>query len=363
MNKKEFTERVKLQCPQELLSFIEKGIESAGELLGRNGVYEVYDIPKAIQYIARLAPHLASKQDDKQSVSIKLTTTAQDLITSDFLADKLTPWVETVRVEIFGLPQPPFSSLKEAEKWIIEDAQKQHPVGQYINWNEFKQTLHHSVKVPTALAKSSPLRVTLSYERAMEYLGSDGKTHRVFISEPAPQDWAMPQMRQSANKFTPLNWLENEARAMTRATGFIQSSLVQFVLTGTQPMLPRFIATGHWEYQALPSGEVMQPMRIDVEIRSKDLTFNELHQIYNGYRSLLPLKKSKKLNKRHLDVYQLVREMGSPPNKAIVVFWKSVRQRWNELHEGQKDKQYSTWKGIQKAYSRSIEKLNKKDTL
>lgn len=281
--------------------------------------------------------------------------TADVLITSDFLADKIRPWVETVREELFHATKPPFATLIEAEQWM--ESQSKFPTKEDFTKIYKAQMALEELK----LYEGHPFRMN-AIMRSFSYLGTNGRYKIVYIREPAPQDWGVPQMREEASKYAPFNWLENETRIMARATGFTQLSLVQFVLVGTQPLLPRYVATGYGNYQALPSGEVMQPVRIDVEIRSKDLTFEELRRIYNDYRRILPLKKNKMLNRGHWEVYQLVGEMGPPPGKGTVAYWESVRQRWNESHKGQKDRQYATWKGMQKAYDRIIQKLNKGGT-
>jgi hypothetical protein len=200
--------------------------------------------------------------------------------------------------------------------------------------------------------------------RSLFYLGSDGKPHHANISQRAPQYWTVPQMRECAQNHSPLSWLENETRIMARATGFPQLSLVQFVLTGTKPVLPRYWVRGHSDYASLPSGEQMQPIYIRIEISARDLTFEELRRIYNGYREILQLKKhklreGKELAKSHWELYQLVRAKGGPPERKKVVFWESVKGAWNNSHPRD---EYKTWKGVKLAYDRAITQLENRVT-
>jgi hypothetical protein len=136
---------------------------------------------------------------------------------------------------------------------------------------------------------------------------------------------------------------------------------------GVAPILLRYELRCQTVYQALPSGEQLQPTHISLTIRSRDLTFEELRKIYNGWREALQLKKHKLKEGRnmassHWEIYQLVKKKGGPPKKkggppkkrGIGAFWKSVKEEWNSLHP---EHPYHTWKGIQLAYDRVISKL------
>jgi hypothetical protein len=51
---------------------------------------------------------------------VALPSSPGALIGSDVLAFKIQPWVEKVRREIFGRPDPPFTTREEAANWLAE---------------------------------------------------------------------------------------------------------------------------------------------------------------------------------------------------------------------------------------------------
>mgnify|MGYP001145427330 CR=1 FL=1 len=155
---------------------------------------------------------------------------------------------------------------------------------------------------------------------------------------------------------------------MCEATGFNQPSLVQFILMGTPPIVPRYWIGALPYYRPIPLGpdhkgfqdELLRVSYVDIRIWAQDFTFEEFRKVYNSYRELLQLKKhklreGKELVKSHWEIYQLVKERGGlPKGKGKVAFWESVKGEWNKLHPQNK---YQTWKGVKLAYDRIIARL------
>lgn len=270
--------------------------------------------------------------------------TSDILLNSDFLADRILPWVQLVRTELFGSADAPFSSNKDAENWIKEQAKNGvYGVGTAWNARDLREQLVHYIL-------SASVNVAFPLERTLEYLGEDGKVHQIKIKGREFEDWEISQLREQYDKWTSLSWLENETRIMARATGFTKPSLVQFILMGIRPVLPRYLVKGKAGYQATPTGDILQPFHLEIEIRARDLGFEELRRIYQTYRHTQP-RKAKAFKEEHREIYRLVKEKGGPVSgKGSVQFWKSVMKQWN-LHS---DKRYSSWKGIKIAYERII---------
>jgi len=279
--------------------------------------------------------------------------TSDILLNSDFLADRILPWVQLVRTELFGSVDAPFSSNKDAENWIQEQAKNGvYGVGGGSPWpgRDMREQLVHDILSVSGVSEVFPLG------RTLEYLGEDGKVHQIKIKGRELEDWEISQFREEYDKWTmhSLSWLENETRIMARATGFTKPSLVQFILMGIRPVLPRYLVKGKVGYQATPTGDILQPFHLEIEIRARDLGFEELRRIYQTYRHTQP-RKAKALSGVHWAIYRLVKERGGPVSgKGSVQFWKSVMEQWNTLHS---EKRYSHWKGIKIAYERIIERL------
>ena len=301
-----------------------------------------------------LVRSLLANQSDKAGNNQSVTELTPDtLLTSSFLAEKITPWIETIRTELFGSPTVPFKNVTNSEQWI----KQQEHLEPSLDYDAMEPLL----KMVYAFKEQHyPIDFQVGYP-SFPYLGSDGRLNFAKIARKAPQDWSMPQMREDYRNYSKLNWLENEIRIMTRATGFTQPSLTQFALTGTEPILPRYKSMSRRVYQSLPSGEQMQLVHVSIDINAKDLTFEELRRLYNDFRELLQLKKHRlregvELVKSHIEIYQFVKANGGPlEGKGTVKHWESMKGKWNNSHP--QDKHYATWKGIKLAYDRIIRKL------
>jgi len=93
---------------------------------------------------------------------------------------------------------------------------------------------------------------------------------------------------------------------------------------------------------------------LEIEIRARDIGFEELRQIYRTYRRTQS-RKAKAWSDEHWAIYRLVKEKGGPVSgKGSVQFWKSVMEQWNTLHS---KRRYSHWKGIKIVYERIIRRL------
>ena len=66
-----------------------------------------------------LVRSLLANQSDKAGNNQSVTELTPDtLLTSSFLAEKITPWIETIRTELFGSPTVPFKNVTNSEQWI-----------------------------------------------------------------------------------------------------------------------------------------------------------------------------------------------------------------------------------------------------
>lgn len=294
-----------------------------------------------------------------QRIVAKLS--ADTLTTSAFLADKIAPWVETVRTEIFGSPQPPFPTIKEAASYLKGVAQEKDPQAE-IDLEIYHQGMvDFEMSMAVCKVNSSSFSYGAGYGQFLEYIREDGQIGVVKYRYPIPQNWTVPQMRQSAHDFPVLPWLGNEVRLMAKATGFDEHAVVAYILCGIEPLLQRWRLTGRQGFQRSPSGETLRPVSLNLEIKTKDITFEELRGIYQSIRKGMKAKRTDPLNKRHLWLYQTVKEKGGPKKKGEkgkVAFWQSIMEAANEEfkdHWGFEP--WGSWKAVKIAYNRLIKRL------
>jgi hypothetical protein len=330
-DKKEFIELAKQQSPEELADYIPCAVEILGELGQEHGEYYRAKVADFILFAGRLAPLLA-KEKGRERVSFPVTS--QDVLTSDFLANKITPWVEMVRERLFGSPQAPFQSIKEAIEWIEHEGQR----------GLDEETKKKAKKLMATLIGITHWSIAA---KTLQYPGEDGQLKVVMV-------WAG----------SALELLADQTLEMMRATGFEQASLVMYILTVYKPLLRRVKLTKHTANYLLPTGGALRPVSLTLDIKARDLDFEDLRRIYGSIREQLQVKKGKPLNERHHKLVQIVQEKGGAPKpneKGTVAFWTSVMDevnKWyrNTLLEG-KDRHYKNWRAAKKAYNDLNEKL------
>jgi hypothetical protein len=233
MNRYEFTEYVKQGCSDELVAYVPESMEKFGELLFQeHGKYYSDKRPSAIEFIGMLASLLAKDRDQGRS-AFKITPS--NMLTGDFLANKISPWVEMVRARLFGSPQSPFKSISDGIKWI-EDEGKKH--SSEITMKERKPLVD---KLPEMVRSDSSAGVSVDLPpELLPYPAKNGWLERVRV---------LPG--------TPPGLLASETARMAKNTGFNQASLVMYILADIKPLLPRVRLTSHRGYYELPTGEAL----------------------------------------------------------------------------------------------------------
>jgi len=288
--------------------------------------YRILDI----KYLNDLVESLVASrnQDDLKSKQPAMNLTPDILLTSDFLVHKIATWVKRLREKLFGSPAAPFQTLEEATSWIECEVAKGNPA-------------LDEEKVKALMKPLLQMGYTVGWEHLLPYPGKGG--------------WQKIVRVPVKGRDNSLSLLHQETLSMANATGFPQSSLVLHILTNIQPLLPRVRISRHITNYDLPSGELFGSHSITLDIRAKDLTFNELRQTYNSHREILDLTKGKALNKKHWQIYQLVQKRGGPvKGNGMVAFWKSIKDEWNNLYPENK---FMSFKGVKLAYDRLIVQL------
>jgi len=343
MNKQEFLREVEKQAPpeykggsilKEAVNFFE--IANAGEFYKRN-------IPTVIQIAGRLKINFNS-QEEKEEENNKtkgLGLTSQNIIESDYLTEKITPWAEEVRLEIFGNKKPPFEkdswqeSLKAAEAWLREKAEAPLPEETQRKIDRFSREYKRISKLQRENAIIGNFAIKANF---IDFPGGDG--------------WVI---RFPVRGHKELETIEKEVKKISNASGFKKHALTAFILTGLEPIISRATVTSNNYWHQLPNGEALARKNVVIEINSPDLTFNELKEIYNQYRQRMKSKKKKPLSEEHLRLFYIVKNNAPPPEKGNckqgewTSYWKHIANEW----KGSPEKYMAAYM----AYKRIIEKL------
>lgn len=266
-----------------------------------------YDYPK--QYVGKVIELLprwyvhqrgrAGKDTSESEAVIEGRMNANALLNGEFLAELIRPRIKAIRKGYFDSEEPPFASLKEAIEWY-------GPIKAQL----IRQTYDMAV---------------LGYrERDLEY-----------VSEAADRWWYD---------------VEKPLLALSRGTGIEQESLVFYVLADIKPLAVPYEIT-------MPGKEYCKGRRrcyyVNIKVNT-ELGFDDLFAIYRTVKEALGVKRGRRFDEQHLELYDLVQDRGGPIAKGAVNFWKSILQEWDFRHPGD----YKEWRSIRRAYDRLSKKLN-----
>ena len=298
-DKAEFIEQVERQLPPELQSMCADIPEFVG--MAANAGFIHYDRPnqdvkKVIQFLPAWYIHQKARPANTETEGM---INAHALLNGEFLAELIRPKIKAMRKGYFGSEEVPFSSLEAATEWYIP--------------------------IEKELLRSTYDIVELGFlPRDLEY-----------ATEAAERWWTD---------------VERPLFRLSQEVGIEPVSLVFFLLADIKPLTVPYEIT-------LPGKEYCKDSRkcyyVNVKINT-ELGFDDLFAIYRTVKNVLGVKRGKRLDEQHLELYTLVREHGGPPHKGAVKFWESILEEWNDGHPGC----YKEWRSIRRAYARLYTKLN-----
>ncbi len=321
---------------QDLISTLEK--TASQDLQGHKAIQkavELYEIinsklsPDQLNGILRLAERIRINTLKENEALPELENiveiTPQDLVSSDYLVEKIAYWVNNIREEMFGDIEPPFEDDLESA----------------LSWLETTARIDMESKNPVAVSTKKEINQIANQEQtSVPFLMRD-------IFMPAKNKvksfWVQPG--------TLLYNLSRKIDNIANATGFKRHAVTVYILTGLEPVLPRVNITLNLGKAELPvkdgskdkESEILSKRSLKIEIHSADLSPKELKMIYDQYRNELNIRKTKSLSEDQIRLFYLVHNRGGPPQKGAKAFWESVKNEWNN---NPSNKPYSSWEGV-----------------
>ncbi len=325
---------------QDLLKELEN--KALPSLLGHNALLKatkLYEIMKGkpshanLNDIIRLAERIRisslQEADDFYNLESSIEISPQDLVSSDFLIHEIKGWVENIREELFGAPEPPFpDDLNSALSWIETTAR-----------NDSAQNNSQAVS-----SGSESKQFADQQKESVPFLRRD-----IFV----PSKNSVKSLYVQPG--TLLYNLSRKIDIITGATGFARHALTVFLLTGLEPILPRVSISLNLGRVELPENykqnnspkKTLAKRSLKIEIHTADLSPKELKTIYDQYRRELKVRKTKSLSNEQVKLYYLVRNKGGPPQKGSKAFWQEIRAEWNSSPA---NKPYQSWEGVYQRY-------------
>jgi hypothetical protein len=328
----EFRQAVEEKAPHDMLS---ESVREAVDYFVSQGRTLQHEIAPCIE----LAGRFQVSAPKRKGASLKSSPGA--LLASEELAELVLPWVEKVRIEIFGSATVPFPSVKAAIRWVKRIARK-YPEPNIDPEKVRKQGMHMRA---LGILTGEPVSVMGTRQLVIYWADDNGK--RLFVGEPAPPG-------------SPLNVLEKTARSISRFTFFEKSSVVVYILAGIKPVRPD--ADLALEYGRLdgpyapplstPVQQLRKPRVAVIRLHSAEVSLARLRELLGeARRRLAPGSAARRpLRGSQHRLLEIMKSLGGEPAKEKTAFWERVRSEWNT--QSAKRLRYKNWRGPLMAYRR-----------
>ena len=259
----------------------------------------------------------------------------QDHLRAEYVERWLRPWAERVRTELFGTPEPPFSSMAEAANWIEEEYARTQPAlkSAYRSLQEQTEAMaraKNALEQPPFKAFQIKIDVTPA---SLTYLAPDGTSRAISA--------------MGSEALSRLVWTARQMEAVVGWSDTLQATT--YLLLGVAAPVPHLVigrSTSSWE-PGVGQTETLHRREAVLTIRGSDLSHDELGELWRRLRRQGVTEK-KPLKGHHLEVWRFVTDRRGQGST-----WPQVLAEWNAdpLH-----KPYVTVRGLEKAFKRAEKK-------
>jgi hypothetical protein len=297
---------------------------------------------RAVAYVAAAAAAFEEVQRERDEEALPpVPVTPQDEVHIEQVERWLRPRAEALRSEVFGSPEPPFSSLAEAAIWITDEHARSREQERAV-----ERYMGDCVNAMTCadVEGESPVdyhafQIQVHPEEAhLRYIGVDG--------------WVCGCGAMGSAKLTRLAWATEE---MTRAAGWTESAqATTYLLLGVAAPIPHFTISTFVTRTGISEapGASLRRREAVLAIRGSDFSYDELREIWARLRRQ-GIREKKPLSRKHAEVWRFVNA-----RRALNMPWEQIREEWNSCHEeeDEEEDQYATIRGMQSACKRAEEK-------
>jgi hypothetical protein len=325
------------KCPDEMLKPLIP--EATKILFGEDPAYKNMPFELLLNLVRRIALHLKQyPQKRPEAFSSFLTPTI--LIDAAETLKKIEPQLIETRRVLFKKTNPPFSSLAKALVWI----KREEKIGRK-RWTdsirkiggERKQRDRRRQLEAEISTKITELKKITGHEiEGPEYIWHH-------LPGPGEKGWKtlIPVFPGS-----PLKKLEAETRDLAGRTNFNQYSLVMSVLTGIKPL----------SYAYRTTETIGKKTAFKIEI-FRDLSSKEFMKLFAETKGFFKASR-KKLNEKHLRIYDFIEGKGGVPKKGVRKFWRTCKDEWDKLYPINSPYHYRSaeGEGLRMAYKRILKK-------
>lgn len=326
MNKQDLLKEVIKSAPPGKYEpiILENAVESYSIAVGKEDFLNCEQPVPAVIRIAFLMKGAIKKEEEEgkkedEEKKEKNILNIPDKAESSFLLHKIKPWAESVRLEIFGCKEAPFTK-KSVEEGI--DAS--------VNWirKEDAEIIPSDIqkKIKRFKNEISKIRALMDEGEALGNLGIRAN----LLAFPG-EDLYVSRISSAGHE--KLEVLYDAVSRMKAATGFQDYELTMYILAGINPVFRRASIKTTSTVFHLPTGGTLPRSFFTIEIGVRDLSFEELRSIHNEYRRSANSVKKRRISTRNTNLLAIVarKEQSSTHNKntgSWTKYWKSVADEW-----------------------------------
>jgi len=153
--------------------------------------------------------------------------------------------------------------------------------------------------------------------------------------------------------------LQKACKNISECTGFKEPDAVMYILNGSIPTFPRYVATLQMSGHTLPLCKPISRTWVTIKLNVSDIQSDEIKLIYDYYRETLNIKSQKPIRDKTKKIIDFVYKQDElPPPKGskgsgTKGYWINVLNKWNALNPNMK---YSRWESLMKAYDNAMKK-------
>jgi len=349
MNRQEFIQAVSNKASQEVVELVPEAVR----MLEQSGHLKKPYLKKDISRVILMAGELRSfGSRDAETTETTSYPTPSDIVNSETIASLVSDEVINIRKLLFSECEPTspmFKSHSAAGLWIELSAK-----------NEPKMTLATVVLDARELASvykaadkmlasnSSPTNLMVADIRGykwevLSYYDENFAVKRVIISPPA----------RNIESRSELGKLKEGAKRLVTLTGWTEAQAVGNILVGAIPQIPAISLSTN-----VSMNDITGLSRwVQLNIRGRDITFEELRRVYTDIREQLGLTRKRKVTDRDLLLYELLKsEVPDIWNDGPIAGYKKLQNEWNRTQQN-KYKDSKGFDGIRKAIMRLSKKM------
>jgi hypothetical protein len=283
---------------------------------------EWHDREDVADCIELAAEHAEKKPSTQRRSSAQEPALFADTLNSLELAGAILPWVENVRIELFGSANAPFESYQDVVKWL-ESEERKVSTPELSEDQKKERTEKYREVMDEMAEKVAPLLPRFSH--AFQPLS-------VVFYVPYIKAGNLESIPASTEK---LRRLHDETKEMEKATGFDQRQLVAFVLADIQPLLP--VARVNMPLSGAPTlaynlptgGSILRYVARFECLSPRELKLAHLNRFYTQLRQNLHIVKKKTLTNEDRQLLSLIGQHGRVPKRGRLDYWQKIAKEYN----------------------------------